>query len=79
MIFSNMVYGSIKNQLPNIESSNLWKSSTDYHPYFKDYYLTHNYTRKTAFFTHAIVGFMYNPELINIAPDEKMTKTSSSS
>ena len=73
MIFSNMVYGTIKNQLPNIESSNLWKSSADYYPYFKEYYTTHHYTHNTAFFTHAIVGFMYNPALIEINPDEKMS------
>lgn len=73
MIFSNMVYGSIRNQLPNIRSSDLWKSSNNYHPYFKNYYLIHNYTHNTAFFTHAIVGFMYNPKLINITPDEKMS------
>ncbi|KTD32184.1 spermidine/putrescine-binding periplasmic protein precursor potD (SPBP) [Legionella nautarum] len=73
MIFSNMVYGSIKNQLPNIENSNLWKSSNDYYPYFKNYYRTKNYTKNTAFFTHSIVGFMYNPELINITPDQKMS------
>ncbi|MBA2710144.1 MAG: hypothetical protein H0U57_06095 [Tatlockia sp.] len=72
MIFSNMIYGTIKNQLPNIVNSNLWKSSDDYYPYFKKYYLTHNYTHNTAFFTHAIVGFMYNPELINITPNETM-------
>lgn len=73
MIFSNMVYGTIKNQLPNIENSNLWKSSAEYYPYFKEYYVMHNYTHNTAFFTHAIVGFMYNPALIEIKPDEKMT------
>jgi hypothetical protein len=73
MIFSNMIYGSIKDQLPNIEDSNLWKSSKDYYPFFKDYYLTHNYTKNTAFFTHAIVGFMYNPELIDITANEKMS------
>lgn len=73
MIFSNMVYGTIKNQLPNIEKSNLWKSSAEYYPYFKEYYTTHNYTHNTAFFTHAIVGFIYNPALIEIKPDEKMS------
>lgn len=73
IIFSNMVYGTIKNQLPNIESSDLWKSSAEYYPYFKDYYISHNYTHNTAFFTHAIVGFMYNPALIEIKPNEKMS------
>lgn len=73
MIFSNMIYGSIKNQLPNIAKSNLWKSAAEYYPYFKEYYMTHNYTHNTAFFTHAIVGFMYNPEVIDITPDEKMS------
>lgn len=73
MIFSNMVYGSIKNQLPNIINSNLWKSSAEYYPYFREYYRSHDYTHNMAFFTHAIVGFMYNPALIDIRPDEKMS------
>ena len=73
MIFSNMVYGTIKNQLPNISNSNLWKSSNEYYPYFEKYYKTHHYTHNIAFFTHAIVGFMYNPELIDIGPTEKMS------
>ncbi len=70
MIFSNLIYGSIKDELPNIPTSDLWKSSDSYYPYFKEYYLTHNYTHNTAFFTHAIVGFMYNPKLITITPNE---------
>ena len=74
MIFSNLVYGSIKKQLPNIPSSTLWKSSDNYYPYFKEYYLTHNYTHNTAFFTHAVVGFMYNPKLITIRPNETMAE-----
>jgi len=73
MIFSNMVYGTIKNQLPNIKNSELWKSSAEYYPYFKEYYKAHNYNHNTAFFTHAIVGFMYNPAIIEIKPDEKMS------
>lgn len=68
-----MIYGSIKNKLPNIESSTLWESSANYYPYFKDYYLSHQYTHNTAFFTHAVVGFMYNPKLITITPNESMS------
>ncbi len=73
MIFSNLIYGSIKNQLPDIPTSNLWESSSNYYPYLKEYYLTHDYTHNTAFFTHAIVGFMYNPKLITITPNESMS------
>lgn len=73
MIFSNLIYGSIKDQLPDIPTSDLWKSSDNYYPYFKKYYITHHYSHNTAFFTHAIIGFMYNPKLITINPDDKMS------
>lgn len=69
IIFSNLIYGSIKNRLPKFKS-NLWEVSNNYYPYFKNYYLTHNYTHNTAFFTHAMVGFMYNPSVIQISPSD---------
>lgn len=71
IIFSNLIYGSIKNKLP-VFPSNLWKVSNNYYPYFKKYYQSHNYTHNTAFFTHAMVGFMYNPSVIQINPKDKI-------
>jgi hypothetical protein len=65
IILSNLIYGSVRNQLPRFNSE-LWKKSDNYHPYIKKYYLSHNYGQNTAFFTHAMVGFLYNPKLINI-------------
>lgn len=71
MIFSNLIYGSVKDRLPQFDS-NLWKTSNNYYPYFKSYYQTHNYAHNVAFFTHAMVGFLYNPAVINISPDENI-------
>ena len=69
MIFSNLIYGSIKDRLPKFRSD-LWKNSNNYYPYFKNYYQTHNYAHNVAFFTHAMVGFLYNPAVIHIDPTQ---------
>jgi hypothetical protein len=71
MIFSNLIYGSVKNQLPKF-NSDLWQASNNYYPYFKNYYLTHGYAHNVAFFTHAMVGFLYNPQVINITQDQSI-------
>ncbi|MCX8515042.1 MAG: hypothetical protein ORN24_05680 [Burkholderiales bacterium] len=71
MIFSNLIYGSVKDQLPQV-NSDLWKVSNNYYPYFKNYYQTHHYAHNVAFFTHAMVGFLYNPNVINITPDQNI-------
>lgn len=71
IIFSNLAYGSIKDKIANNRSS-LWKVSNDYYPYFKQYYLTHRYPHNIVFFTHALMGFMYNPEKINISSTQNI-------
>lgn len=71
MILSNLIYGSVKDQLPRF-NSNLWKTSENYYPYIKNYYLSHNYGKNTAFFTHAMVGFLYNPKNIKITSDQNI-------
>lgn len=71
IIFSNLIYGSIKSRIPNIRS-NLWKNANNYYPYFKNYYKTHNYSSNAAFFTHSMVGFLYNPKLISINKQQSM-------
>ena len=71
IILSNLIYGSVKEQLPRF-NSNLWKRSDNYYPYIKDYYLSHNYGKNTAFFTHAMVGFMYNPTNIKITAEQNI-------
>ncbi len=71
IIFSNLIYGSIHDKIANNESK-LWKVSYNYYPYFKKYYFTHNYPHNVVFFTHALMGFMYNPEKINILPNQNI-------
>ena len=71
MIFSNLIYGSVKNQLPKF-NSNLWEASNNYYPYFKNYYQTHGYAHNVAYFTHAMVGFLYNPKIIDITKHQNI-------
>lgn len=71
IIFSNLAYGNIKNKIAD-NQTDLWKVSLNYYPYFKKYYLEHHYPHNVVFFTHALMGFMYNPNIINILPNQNI-------
>lgn len=71
IIFSNLMYGSVKEQVAN-NNSDLYKVADNYYPYFKNYYFSHGYPHNVVFFTHAMMGFMYNPEVMNVTPNENI-------
>lgn len=71
IIFSNLIYGSVRNKIEN-NNSTLFKVAENYYPYFKNYYFTHNYPHNVVFFTHAITGFMYNPSVISINSNQSI-------
>jgi hypothetical protein len=71
IILSNLIYGSVKDKLPKL-NSDLWIASDNYYPYFKNYYRTHGYAHNVAYFTHAMVGFLYNPKIITINKDQNI-------
>lgn len=70
-IFSNLAYNSVIEEIKN-PKSDLWKLSENYYPYFKNYYNIHKYPHNVAFFTHSIVGFIFNPKVININSNENI-------
>lgn len=71
LIFSNLLYGGMEGKIAD-NQSNLWQVSNNYYPYFKQYYLSHGYAHNVVFFTHAMMGFLYNPNVIQIAPDQNI-------
>ncbi len=38
MVVSNLIYGSIKNEIPILKDSTLYTNANNYYPYFKTYY-----------------------------------------
>lgn len=73
VIASNMAYGSIKDKIPKFDSD-LYRHVNDYYPYFKDYYYKQDYNKNTVFFAFALMGFLYNPGVINISLSDPMSQ-----
>jgi hypothetical protein len=71
VITSNMMYDSIKSKIPDIDSD-LYTHVKDYDPYFKRYYSNQGYSHNTVFFTFALMGFLYNPAVVNIDDHQSM-------
>lgn len=71
IIFSNLAYGAIKNNLAT-NKSKLYEVAYNYYPYFKNYYFSHSYPQNVVFFTHAMMGFMYNPQILEIAQGQNI-------
>lgn len=72
MVVSNLIYGSIKDEIPILNDSILYTNANNYYPYFKKYYHHNNYPKNIAFLTHAMVGILYNPKNITISNDMDM-------
>jgi len=72
IIFSRTMYNIIKNKLPNIPQSTLWKKSLLYHPIIKKHYQIAHYPHNVAYFVHSISGFLYNPENISLSPNDSV-------
>ncbi len=69
IVFSNLMYKSIENKIAD-NNSTLSDVAKGYYPYFRDYYFQHNYPKNVVFFSHALMGFMYNPAVMQITPGE---------
>ena len=71
LIFSNLLYNGMQSKIAD-NNSDLWQVSNDYYPYFKQYYQSHDYDHNVVFFTHSMMGFLYNPDLIHIDPSQNI-------
>ncbi|WP_440993533.1 hypothetical protein [Cysteiniphilum litorale] len=71
VVFSNLMLNSVRSRVEN-NNSTLYKVAENYYPTIRDYYFSHNYPKNVVFFSHAIMGFMFNPNLIKLSATENL-------
>lgn len=69
LIFSNTIYNEIKDQIV-LKNSELWKKSNDYNPIIRKKYKDNHYPHNVAYFFHALTGFIWNPDVINLTKND---------
>lgn len=72
IIFSNAIYEGIRAEVPNINSSNLYRQSDRYLPAIKKHYLEGKYPKNIVYFAHSLAGFLYNPQAIKFSSGETL-------
>lgn len=71
VIFSETILDSVKDKVTN-KNGELYLLSENYDPIFKKHYKDNNLPKNIAFFSIALSGFLYNPDLISIYDGESI-------
>lgn len=71
IIFSNIMYGVIKNQI-KLDNSTLSQVSENYYPFIKEHYQKSNFPGNVAYFSTSIMGFLWNPSVINLSQSDSI-------
>lgn len=71
LIFSNPIYNVIKDDI-KMNHSDLWKESASYNPVIKKHYLESHFPPNVVYFMHALTGFLWNPDVINIVENDSV-------
>lgn len=72
IIFSDTIYNAIKNKIPPVKSSTLWKQSLLYNPVIKSRYKKRKYPNNMVYFIHAMTGFLWNPKNISLSSSDSL-------
>jgi ABC-type thiamine transport system substrate-binding protein len=73
IIFSDTIYGIIKNRVPNIKQSTLWRQSKLYNPVVKLHYRNNKYPHNIVYYIHSMTGFLWNPENIKLSGNDSLS------
>jgi len=73
IIFSDTIYNLVKDKIPHLANSNLWRNSDEYHPAIKNHYLKRHYPKNIAYFLHSMSGFLWNPNNISLAATDTVS------
>lgn len=72
IIFSNTIYGLVKNQI-GVTNSNLWRQSDAYNKIVRQHYLASKYSPNIDYFELSVNGFLSNPKNISVLPSNDLT------
>jgi hypothetical protein len=71
MIFSDTVYNLVKNDIKR-NNINLSYIANSYNPTIKEKYIKERFPYNILYFTHALTGFLWNPNIINISSNDSI-------
>lgn len=71
LIFANLLYKGIKNEI-SLKNSDLASISKKYHPIIKKHYDAAGYPTNTVFFSHSLMGFLWNPKKVHLSENDDM-------
>lgn len=71
LIFSDTISKVVNNEIA-IPQSTLYKIAIKYHPVIYKHYMKGHYPHNVAFFLHSLTGFLYNPNNLNIYPNDSL-------
>lgn len=72
-IFSNTIYDVIKNKIA-LNNSTLFQVANHYHPIIKKQFFQSGYSSNIAYFLHALSGFLYNPNVVQLSANDSVEK-----
>lgn len=71
VIFANLLYKGIQNKVAN-NGAHLSSLTKDYYPIIKQHYDETHYPPNVVYFSHSIMGFLWNPNLIHLTEKDDM-------
>jgi hypothetical protein len=71
IVFANLLYKTIEDEI-TLKYSDLSQVSQNYHPVIKQHYIDGHYANNVVYFSHSIMGFLWNPSLIHLSEQDDM-------
>jgi hypothetical protein len=71
IIFSETILGSVEKSIARPKSK-LYLLANSYYPVMKKHYLKNHFPHNIVYFEHALTGFLYNPGVIKIRPEDSI-------
>ncbi|KTD33572.1 hypothetical protein Lnau_2323 [Legionella nautarum] len=71
LVFANLLYKGIKDNitLPEVDLSFI---SQDYNSVIRQHYVDGNYPKNVVFFSHSLMGFLWNPAVVKLSEQDDM-------
>lgn len=71
VIFANLLYNGIKDKVA-LNGAHLSSLTKDYHPIIKQHYDETKYPSNVVYFSHSLMGFLWNPDVVNLSETDDM-------
>lgn len=73
IIFESPTYKTIKNSVPSLGTSKLYKHSENYNSTVRQHYLSQKYPKNIAYFFESVTGILWNKENISVSNKQSIS------